>query len=218
MSRTLLWATGAVALLAGHACAADPPAPDEVRKKLDGVFRRPEFRPQDPDSWLRDLFRAIGRFLQWLGGLREAAPLLFWLLLSICVGLLVFLAVVVVRKTVTMFYNPGSAAQWAAARQRALRSAEFAAEADRRAAAGDYTEAIRCLFLSLVYRYDESGRVNFREAFTNHEYLGLFDGRPAVQNDLRLFVDALDEHWYGQRPASAAEYQRCRAAYEGLGA
>src|SRR5207237_2702926 len=95
-------------------------------------------------------------------------------------------------------------------------SADYADEARRRAEAGDYTEAIRCLFLSLIYRLDESGRVAFHKAYTNHEYLDLVADQAEVRAGLSVFVEALDEHWYGQRPASPEQYRQCLALAERL--
>src|SRR5439155_22300924 len=89
-------------------------------------------------------------------------------------------------------------------------------EARRRARQREFTEAIRFLFLSLVYRFDESGRIGFQRAATNREYLALFAERPRVQAELKVFVDTLDDHWYGQQPTNERQYESCLALYEQL--
>jgi hypothetical protein len=57
---------------------------------------------------------------------------------------------------------------------------------------------------------------SFPSFSTNREYLRLFDDRPQVESDLRVFVDALDEHWYGLRPAAEEQYRACLQRYEHL--
>lgn len=102
------------------------------------------------------------------------------------------------------------------AAERRQRSRHYREEALARAQAGDYTEAVRYLFLSLVFLYDESGRVLYQRAYTNREYLSLFEDRPAVRRDLRVFVDLLDDRWYGQHGSTAEQYGECLNLYEQL--
>jgi hypothetical protein len=58
--------------------------------------------------------------------------------------------------------------------------------------------------------------VSFQKSYTNREYLTLFADRPPVYDQLKVFVDMLDDHWYGQRPTDRGQYERCIALYEGL--
>jgi hypothetical protein len=104
----------------------------------------------------------------------------------------------------------------AAAEQRALLSRTYEREARTRAERGELTEAVRFLFLALIYRFDEQGRVPLQQALTNREYLAAFADRPAAVRDLAVFVDTLDDNWYGQRPTDAGQYGRCHALYECL--
>jgi len=193
------------------------PHPDEaaIRKSLDDIYSRPEFRRKDDSpGWLE---RQLEAFLKWLGSLHSSAPFLFWLLLCLCGAALGALVVLVVSRVRRAFFIADAARQQAAAHaERRQLSRAYEEEAGRRAEAGDFTEAVRFLFLALVYRFDESGRVLFRTSFTNREYLNLFAGRPAMAEGLRVFVDALDEHWYGQRPTGEQEYRQCRTLFETL--
>ena len=70
-----------------------------------------------------------------------------------------------------------------------------------------YEVGIR-LFLIMPYSQDPGS--------TNREYLALFAERPRVNADLKVFVDTLDDHWYGQRPTDQAQYVQCLALYETL--
>jgi Domain of unknown function (DUF4129) len=193
------------------------PNEEQVRHKLDEVFARPEFSGQDDTLLMRLILQLIAGFFRWLGSLYDTAPVLFWMLLIGCLVLLVLLVVHIVWTVRRVWFaadrhsshDPNAA-------QRQQMSLQFRAEADQRAAAGEFTEAIRCLFLSLVYRFDESGRVNFQQAYTNREYLALFADRPPVQQQLGVFVDILDDFWYAQRPTDQARLARCLELYQSL--
>jgi len=207
-----------VALLPADPARGAVPRPDEaaIRERLEDIYARPRFRRHGDDSpgWLQ---RQLQAFLEWLGSLAEKSPVAWWLLLGLCVLLPVLAAVLVARKVRRAFYvAEGPGRRGPAAGQRARLSRAYRDEAGRRAERGEWTEAVRCLFLSLVYRFDETGRALFRQSDTNREYLGLFDDRPALAGSLREFVDTLDDYWYGQRPADERRYRHCLALYESL--
>ena len=200
------------------AAGGEPPHPDgdAIRRHLQDVLSRPEFRKGGMNlAWLAE---ALRRFFEALGALSGTSPLLFWLLLVACVLLLALIVLHIawtVRRMLAV--APGGArGRGEAAAQRAGLSRAYRDEARDRAARGDFTEAVRFLFLSLVYFYDEEGRVLFQRAYTNREYLALFTDRPQVGRDLRVFVDVLDNNWYGQRPTDEPHYRECLALYERL--
>src|SRR5205807_1953520 len=126
----------------------------------------------------------------------------FWLILIGCsvalVGLIVLMAYQI--RSAFAVSGRGTPADQDRTAQRIRLSVAHREEADRRAAAGDYTEAVRFLFLSLVYRLDERGRVSFHKDYTNREYLELVGDRLHIRDALQLLVDTLDDHWYAQRP------------------
>jgi hypothetical protein len=188
-------------------------SPEQVQHALDAVFKRPEF--DERPSFFR-LGELLARFFAWLASLHGTAPVLYWVLLLGCVillGLLLSHLGWVVYSA--LFYRRGGSS--AAERQwRRHLSRDYAEAASQAARAGDYTEAVRCLFLSLVYHFDESGRVTYLPSGTNREYLAGFADRPAVYRDLALFVDILDDNWYGQQTTSPQQYQRCRSVFDAI--
>ncbi|WP_439623974.1 DUF4129 domain-containing protein [Gemmata sp.] len=217
MTRLRPWGAALVAAGTGPgaAGAAAPPAPtpDGVRRTLAGVFERPEFRPRGTGGG-GALLEALRDFFAWLGGLHAAAPALFWVLLLGCVAALVLLVGLIVWQ-VARALGPGAEARRAEAetRRRGL-AADHRREAGRLAGAGEYAEAVRHLFLSLIYRLDESGRVSLNKAYTNHEYLELLGDRLPSPGDLAIIVGTLDDCWYGRRACRPQEYEACLAVYE----
>ncbi len=190
---------------------------EEIRARLKDILARPEFSPEKQADWSRRFLEWLADILGWLSGLRGASPLAFWLLLLGSTALLILLACHIAWTVRGVMLVDGAAQERArAAAQRRLLSLVHWEDAKLRAAQGDFTEAIRFLFLSLVYHFDESGRVLFQQAFTNREYLALFDDRPDIRSGLSVFVDALDKHWYGQQPTERALYEQCLAQYLNL--
>jgi hypothetical protein len=211
------WCALAAVLAVPSLCAAGrQPSEEEIRRRLSEVLARPDFSPEKKSlgAWLLELLLA---FLAWLGGLRAASPVLFWLLLTTCVLLLLLLGGHIAWTVRRVFVLSSESRRGVTPEEkRRLLSLAYWEEATRRAALRDFTEAVRFLFLSLVYRFDETGRVLFHQAYTNREYLAFFADRPQVQSDLAVFVDTLDEHWYGQHPTDHQHYENCRALYESL--
>jgi hypothetical protein len=194
---------------------AAPPTRERAREELTRIFQRPEFQPPsryDPFAWLRELLNA---FVRLVASIQNASAPVFWAVLLGCVVVLVLLVGHIIWTLSRVLYVPRHLhARTDVATQSRRRAAAYRADADRAAEAGDFTEAVRCLFLSLVHLFDENGRFLFRAALTNREYLGQVAARPAVQDQLRVFVDLLDANWYGQRPTESAQYHTCLDLYQ----
>lgn len=192
------------------------PDPERVRRQLAEVLKRPEFQDVHPNAWLQAFLNALARFFEMLGGLRQSNPPLFYLLLITCIVLLALLIGHLAWSLYRVFFVAGSNAEREGAARRARLSAEHARLAHQAADQEQYTEAIRHLFLSLVYRFDESGKVQFQRGYTNREYLELFAQRRELHQPLQEFVATLDQDWYGERPTQRGQYERCRQFFDSL--
>ena len=186
--------------------------PEAIRRKAQEVFERPEYNPTRPwfdfPQWIIDAFR-------WIGRLSNTAPYFFWAMVAASVILLILIVVYVIRSTLrssTISMAGGGGVRAERMRQSAAHY-DMAGECAQR---GDYTEAIRHLFLSLVFRFDEAGRVVLRPAATNREYLRLLDERLPERREMSNFVDFLDEFWYGQRPSDRQNYEQSLSTYQRL--
>jgi hypothetical protein len=206
------------AVLPGLLAAAPQPSEDEVRGTLHEVLSRPEFSttPRRP-AWVEWILHRLADFFSWLASLRMTSPVLFWLLLLGTLLLLALLLGYILWSVRRVLYRQGRSAHEETAEERRRRMSQVCEEeARQRAAMADFTEAIRYLFLALIYRFDEKGRVSFQQACTNREYLGLFADRPRIHDRLRVFVDTLDDYWYGQRPTDSRQYEDCLNHYQEL--
>jgi hypothetical protein len=189
---------------------------DAIHSTLEKIFAREEFqdKPQGWTDWFLELVKA---FFKWLGTLYDNSSWWFWLLLIVCVLVLVLLLCHIVYSVYRVFYQDPRRQQTAASgnlrRQLSLR---YVHDAEKLAAKAEYTEAIRHLFLSLVYYYDEKEEFLFRPALTNHEYLQGFVKQKELHQELNRFVNTLDERWYGMQACSEADYQSFRQSYDYL--
>jgi hypothetical protein len=90
------------------------------------------------------------------------------------------------------------------------------AEAERRAAAGDYREALRLAYLATVTRLDRAGVLPEDRSRTHWELLRALRraGRDSLYQQLAPLTLRLDERLYGGRTATMEDYQACRGAHD----
>jgi hypothetical protein len=85
------------------------------------------------------------------------------------------------------------------------------------AAQGDYRSALRLAYIASLRRLAAAGLLVLQENKTNWEYQRHLRRRSTSAYDVLLPATRLfDEVWYGQRQATAQEYERVAAAYDAL--
>lgn len=188
---------------------------DEIQRKTDEVFSRPEFHPPEPSN-LRWFFDAIFGLFQWLATLSDERPTLFVILLIVSLIVLALLLGHITWTVYRVFYVGRRAATPSVLAEQRRQARRFREEATTAAAAGDYTAAVRLLFLSLLYAFEERGSLLLRPALTNREYLATIGDRRELRRDLAVFVDLLDDNWYGQQATTREQYDDCEALYSTL--
>jgi hypothetical protein len=210
---SLWFVTAGLGLVSAAPAAAA--SKEEIERELDRVYARPEFHQSLPD--LRWLAQAIANLFRWLGDLPDTNPVLAWTIISVCIVLLILLLAHITWSIVSVFYVTRRKRHdgHALAEQR-KQSDRYRQEALAEAHAGNYTAAIRLLFLSLVYAFEERGTLLFRPALTNREYLAVVSNRPELRRGLAVFVQLLDDNWYGERPTTEEHYAHCRDLYDTL--
>jgi hypothetical protein len=186
-----------------------------VNQQLQKIFARQEFQDQPSES-LNQLPEWIHGFFRWLSTLIDDSPVLFWVILISCLVVLISLFLHMGLTVYRVFHLEQAQQQREGKTARQLRSTRFVRQAEECVQKEEYTDAIRCLFLALVYHFDENEEFAFRPALTNREYLLGFVDRPSLAQQLTGFVDVLDQHWYGMMPCSQATYQECRSVFDQL--
>lgn len=199
------------------AALASVPA-DSIRRAVQEVFARPEFRwlPRPrPWAWLVDLWHALER---WLGGLDLAHPVLYqtimWAAVVGLVALLVhigYTAVRVWRATVAPAAAPGAAPARAADP-----AAEHRARARALAAQGRYAEALGHLFVVALLELERAHAVAVHPSKTPAEYVREVRLDAAGRETFAALVETLYRHLFGGRPCDAEGVRRFGDAAEGL--
>lgn len=233
----------AILVIASNASTQPSPPTETIREKTEDVFKRPEFQRKETkkkdvrsgqvkseERTTTEPQRQENQNRESQSAREESTPqtesggtgllglgLLKVVFIILAVAFVVFMIVKIFKNRVPADSNSVDKKneELAIVVKRAWLSENYRAQARHLADSGDYIEAIRFLFLALVYRFDESGKVSFHKEYTNREYLDLLSDRRNV-GDLRLIVDVLDDYWYGQHPCQREQYDECVRVYERL--
>ncbi len=123
------------------------------------------------------------------------------LLLGIVLVTVVGMVVILTGRT----FAPPSAASIASNEERNLSSMQSSQRAVEQAAAGNYRDAIRYLYLTTLILLDERGLLRFDHSLTNREYLQRL-GPSRLTALLTPIVDTFDRTWYGHNLPTREEY------------
>ena len=100
----------------------------------------------------------------------------------------------------------------------ALPADEWLKRADQLAREGQHRQAVRCLYLACLVRFDEHGIIPLRREETNWEHLRRLDKsrtRPADLN-FREATSRFDTVWYGERTKGMEDVAWFRSQYESV--
>jgi hypothetical protein len=94
-------------------------------------------------------------------------------------------------------------------------AAELWAEAESRARAGQFREAVRFLYLAVLFGLDRKRLLRYEATRTNGEYVRqvrLAEHAPAdLHPPFERLTDLFERKWYGDRTCEAGEYDTCKA-------
>jgi hypothetical protein len=192
----------------------------KARVDADDILDSAEFRDVEQQSWWD---RQLARFWLWvqlalggMAGLGKIAPwlgrLLEWLLFgSAAVGLLLFVRRNLQRQRLAVAFNTQvSELIWK------RESADWAAQAEASARAGDWRDAVHSLYWATIVMLEGRRAWRHNPTRTPREYVRLLKAGSAQQGALRGLTQIFERLWYGLREASPADYERARSLYESL--
>jgi hypothetical protein len=222
----------AAARLAAVRAALDAPsahlsAPNQHNlAALDGILSRPPF-VSPPDFWT-----ALGRFLQGLvlrsplGAVINAIGRLLHALLGsaagpvervlpIVAGLIVAAVLVfAAHRSFGTFVPHAALADEDREQGRRLDAAGARTRAAALAAAGNYREAARYVFLSTLLTLDEAGRLRIDATTGNRDVLRQARAVPHLAEALTPVVRGFELFWFGHAPVTRQDYERYRTLNE----
>ncbi len=182
--------------------------------QFDFPWRKPEIN--EPPRWLIELFDALHRFVQWVGG---GWKLLMWVAIVIVVIALVlalfptlreWLAARLLRRgETTAKAVPAWAPETAAARA-------LLDEADRFAAAGRYAEAVRLILHRSIEDIEKWRGDSLRPSLTSRD-IAAFDSLPdAARAVFGRIVADVERSLFGGNALGEADWVRARTDYAGF--
>jgi hypothetical protein len=204
--------------------AASAPSPEAVRETARRVLAGPDYNLENtlhPIAWAAEVFRWIRRMLHALADLFEGSglpipPLFFWVLLALIVlGLMAWW--LFRRHALRIPAGDGIAASEAEIDDLPSDVRVLLERSNTLAESGNYVDASRLLYRASLLRLEEQRGGFLRRGLTNLEYLRTFRSAWVLEN-LRVFVDLINWKWYRDSNFDAADYRRCRDAYERLDA
>jgi hypothetical protein len=191
-----------------------------ARRRADGILGHPEFATAREDSlwaqlwehialWLDRLFGHVAQFGErspWIG------PAMEWALMAIALAGLAVWAMRVLRR------------QRLAVRMEAARQIEpweeaarnWRALADERAAAGDWREAVHCVYWASIAVLEGRKLWAPNRSRTPREYVRLLEAGSARWKLLRQQTQGFEHVWYGLNDAARKDYDRAVELHDGL--
>ena len=154
-----------------------------------------------PFIWIYNLTEGLPDFLRWIIVLGLAT------VLALLVAHIIYSFVIAIR-TPKRIGDTGPNS-----RQRRIDPEEVERLASEAAGRADYVTAIRFLFRASVLRLELAEKKSHRPGTTNRELLRRYQGRPTLNESLRLFVETIDRKWYGDEICSDLDYAACQRAH-----
>jgi hypothetical protein len=142
----------------------------------------------------------MGRALEWLLFIAAAVAQLVWMMRTVQRQ----------RLRVAMGDEPARSDAWA-------REAEdWRRQAAQEAGKGAWREAIHALYWAAIVHLERRRAWRHNPSRTPREYVRLLKTGSAEQRELRSLTSALEQNWYGQREASAQEFDAAQESFDRL--
>ena len=187
---------------------------------MQKILAGAEFRRPEPSLWDRIKAKIVGAILRVFLGIDRVTTespwmgrALEWLLfIAAAVGLLVWVMRTVQRQRlrVAMGGEPAKSATWA------RETEDWRRQADQEATRGAWREAIHALYWAAIVHLERGRAWKHNPSRTPREYVRLLKAGSAEQRELRGLTSSLEQSWYGQREASASEFNAARESFERL--
>jgi hypothetical protein len=198
------------------------------RMKVQEILSRPEFKPKKQNqvvafikgiwdsitSFFSEMLRAIRRLLGQLFGSTAEGSWLSMALVMLVLGLLAFLVARAIRKARPRRRRPKKRTILGEEIDAGTTAESLAERAYAAARDGDFRNAIRRLYIALLYELSEHRLIELEDSATNREYLARLSGKGALEKAMAYMTDRFDYFWYGMIPTSGEDFSAYLARYK----
>lgn len=160
--------------------------------------------------WLKDFLRSLSINIKFANQSNFESNLLQWLInavLFICIFAIVTLIWLHLKK---QQLQDSQTDRIKAQSEPDLDYALWHKQAQQFALAGNFKQAIRALYLSVLKLLDERNLATFAPTKTNREYLYALSTLPNIQLPFQQFTAVVEDVWFGYRSASAEDFVFCQ--------
>jgi hypothetical protein len=175
----------------------------QTTKTLKGILARPEYSKEKNRSDQKGLFQ---RFIEYLAKLLHPLGIKNgnWVVAAAII-VVAAIAVFLLLRMLSGLELRGKRQEEGPGRVEKPKSAgELMAEADKAAASGDFREAIRLRFRSMLRQLE----IPWSAVQTNTQVVrGLSKEHPTVRGPLQNLVDCFEDAWYGCRSCGRTDYE-----------
>jgi hypothetical protein len=188
---------------------------DQALERLREILARPEYHVDQSPPWWQQLFGPVFDLLNYLldrliqTALDTVSGRDGWLglgVLALCSVLIVAVAVYLVR-AVRLSVTRDSRADSVSLAERRERSERLWQTAQQLAAAGQFAEAVRAVYLSALYALDERALLHVESSQTNREHARQLSRlHPEVAQTFSDVVERYDRVRYGHFPATETTF------------
>jgi hypothetical protein len=191
-----------------------------ARKEADAILSRSEFGKVEQEGWLDQkwaLFTLwfsalVDRFFSGLPHSSWVAPVVEWgILIAAAVALIVWAWRVTQQQRVALAV-PDANRQILWQKE----SDDWARRAEVQAAAGDWREAVHCLYWAAIVMLEGRRAWRPNRARTPREYLPLLEAGSQRQRALNGLTRLFERIWYGLRPAARRDFEQAQALLDEL--
>jgi hypothetical protein len=188
---------------------------DQALQRLQAILARSEFQGDESHPWWEQFLQPV---VDWVS--YAIARLIYavvstgsgndgWgsaLVLLACIALIVAVVVYLVR-AIRLSVTHESRVRMASVSERRERSERLWQTAQQLAAAGQWAEAVRLLYLSALYALDERSLLHVETSLTNREHAReLRRTHPEAAQTFSDIVDSYDRVRYGAYPVSESMF------------
>jgi hypothetical protein len=188
---------------------------DQALARLQAILARPEYQATDTRPWWEQLVAPVLELIVYLFGRLVEAIVdastgrqgwIGFVALAICVGLFAFAGVYLVR-AIGIAIRRDDALQTQTLAERRQRSERLWQSAQELAARGEWSDAIRALYLSALYALDERSLLHVESSLTNREHARVLErGHPELAATFAPVVESYDAVRYGGSAPSPATF------------
>jgi len=200
----------------GIAAASSPMYPAE-RTTMQQVLAGPDFRnlqePDVSDSMMEKLGSWLNRLFQSAATLRSRSPwvgraLVWGFILMVCAGLVWGLLQLERRWRLHLTLETASPTTPAASARNWQRWLD---DARRAATAGQWREAIHCVYWASIARLESKRLWPADRARTPREFLAMVASDDPRKSGLAQLTRSFESTWYGGQPAGESDYHRAES-------